>query len=64
MAGYAKALRELATNSGLQEVYDNLCDVLDALNEELRDEDDGMITHDWRKFSTSGNVHLSKSISD
>jgi hypothetical protein len=50
MAVYAKILRRLATTPDLQRVYDNLCDVLDALNEELRDEDEGMLNPDWQKF--------------
>jgi len=53
MAGYTKALRSLATSPSLQRVYDNLCDVLDALNQELKDEDEGMLAPDWKKFSTS-----------
>jgi hypothetical protein len=53
MAGHVKALREVANNSPrLESVYDNLCDVLDDLNKELKDEDEGMLPSDWKKFST------------
>jgi hypothetical protein len=69
MATHAKALRDLADekNLGLQGIYNTLCDVLDALNKELEEEDTGMLAPDWRKFSSSGNVqssNLTKPISN
>jgi hypothetical protein len=51
LAGYARALRNLAGNPGLKTVYNNLCDILDTLNEELKDEYEGPIPSDWEKLS-------------
>lgn len=53
LAGYARTLRTLATSPGLQTVYNNLCDVLDKLNSELKDEREGSLKPDWEKFSVS-----------
>jgi hypothetical protein len=62
MAAYASSLRTVALSSpGLQAIYDRLCDVLDELNLELEEEDEGSIDPDWYKFSTSDseNIHIS-----
>ena len=61
MAGHIKAFRSLATSPSLKGVYDNLCDALDALNQELKDEDEGMLRPDWEKFSTSKAQQSSRS---
>ncbi len=54
MADHARALRTVASSSpGLQAIYDRLCNVLDELNSELAEEDEGSIDTDWYKFSTS-----------
>lgn len=57
LAGYARTLKTLATNPGLQAVYNNLCDVLDTLNTELKDEREGSLTPDWKKFQISSQNH-------
>ena len=59
MAGYAKALRGLATSPDLQGIHNDLCDVLDALNEELKDEDEGMLTPDWKKIPKTSKAEAS-----
>jgi len=59
MAGWAKALRGLATSPGLQGIHNDLCDVLDALNEELKDEDEGMLAPDWEKISKASKAEAS-----
>jgi hypothetical protein len=63
LTGYARTLRSLAaTKPGLQAVYNNLCDVLDTLNLELKDELEGKLTPDWKKFSTSQDRSISKNL--
>lgn len=62
MAAHARTLKTVALlNPGLQTIYDSLCDVLDALNLELEEEDEGAVDTDWCKFFTSDseNVHMS-----
>jgi len=63
MADHARALRTVALSSpGLQAIYDRLCDVLNELNFELAEEDEGSIDTDWHKFSTSNaeSIHTSR----
>jgi len=63
IAGYAKALRGIAVSRpDLQKIYNNLCDVLDVLNEELKDEDEGMLVPNWKKFSTTGKTPTPSSV--
>ncbi|WP_016952916.1 hypothetical protein [Anabaena sp. PCC 7108] len=51
LAERAKVLKGLATKSpGLQTGYNLLCDTLDNLNEELKDEYEGSIAPSWKKF--------------
>ena len=54
MADHARPLRTVAlSSSGLQAIYNRLCDVLDELNLELAEEYEGSIHPDWCKFSIS-----------
>lgn len=49
LAGYARALRGLAMQQGLQHVYNDMCDVLDTLNVRLS-EDEEPVLPDWYKL--------------
>lgn len=46
LARYAKALRGLATQQDLQPAYDDLCDVLDMLNNRLSEYEEP-VRRDW-----------------
>ena len=51
MANSARDLRiEASTDRRLQATYNSFCDILDRLNEELKEEDQGLITPTWSKF--------------
>jgi hypothetical protein len=51
LIAYSATLRPLASsNNDLKRAYNHLCDVLDALNSELHDEDEGVFSKTWQKF--------------
>jgi hypothetical protein len=51
MANSARDLRsEASTDQRFQATYNSFCDILDRLNEELKEEDQGLITPTWSKF--------------